>query len=152
MPWLRGEVKAAHASPSLPMQPAVRAVQAATAPHVLRLYRSIMRYGKSWPNQTDGEFIRMEARELFKRNKSLTDPADIERKIVEADTRVALALHYKNPHPRPFYGPPGHSPERIRSEGSAVRPPPPLRRLSHAALQILPQYMDSLRFENPFKK
>ena len=103
------------------MQSAVRAAQAATAPHVLRLYRSIMRYGKTWANKTDGEFIKMEARELFKRNKSLTDPADIERKITEADTRIALALHYKNPHPRVFYGPPGHSPERIRSHGTALR-------------------------------
>lgn len=103
------------------MQSAVRAAQTATAPHVLRLYRSIMRYAKGWPNQTDGEFIRMEARELFKRNMTLSDPAAIERKIIEADTRVALALHYKNPHPRPFYGPPGHSPERIRAQATAVR-------------------------------
>src|SRR5690348_9394650 len=105
------------------MQAGARLAQLATAPQVLALYRTILKHGRSWHNRDDGVFIKREAQLLFRKNKALTEPAEIEKKLLEADTRLQLALHYRNPHPRIFYGPPGHTPERIRTHATAVREP-----------------------------
>lgn len=48
----------------------------------------------------DAQYIRNEAFVLFRRNKNLTDPTEIEEKIFEAESRITLGLHYKIPYPR----------------------------------------------------
>uniref|UniRef100_A0A914WID5 Complex 1 LYR protein domain-containing protein n=1 Tax=Plectus sambesii TaxID=2011161 RepID=A0A914WID5_9BILA len=80
---------------------------------VLSLYRSILRLGRNWtsaegPQQTkeQRDYILREARELFRKNKQLSDPAEIDLRIQEAQARVDIAVHYENPYPRPVYTPP----------------------------------------------
>ncbi|VDD83785.1 unnamed protein product [Mesocestoides corti] len=75
---------------------------------VLDLYRRLMRLSKSWTSATNDirqtveeqEYIKQEARTLFRRNANLTDPQAIEAHILEGESRLELALHYKNPYPR----------------------------------------------------
>ncbi|XP_002735143.1 LYR motif containing protein 1-like isoform X2 [Saccoglossus kowalevskii] len=76
---------------------------------VLSLYRQILRHAQKWESEstlpedtkTDQSYIRAEARSLFKKNKEITEINKIDTCIKEAETRIQLALHYKNPHPRP---------------------------------------------------
>ncbi|KAL1234506.1 LYR motif-containing protein [Trichinella spiralis] len=48
-------------------------------------------------------YIVEEARRLFKQNKTLANPIEIEELIREGRTRIAIAVHYGNPYPRPVY-------------------------------------------------
>jgi len=41
-----------------------------------------------------------EARTLFNKNRGLSDPEEIRKKILEGETRLALAHHYKIPYPK----------------------------------------------------
>ncbi|KAL7055855.1 hypothetical protein AAHC03_022537 [Spirometra sp. Aus1] len=75
---------------------------------VLSLYRRILRLAQNW-SSADGDpvktaqerdYIREEARRLFRRNARVTDPAEINAHILEAESRIELALHYKTPYPR----------------------------------------------------
>ncbi|KRZ54952.1 UNC93-like protein MFSD11 [Trichinella nativa] len=69
--------------------------------------------GKQWTNSSnrgnnisDKEakcYIVEEARRLFKQNKTLTNPIEIEELIREGRTRIEIAVHYGNPYPRPVY-------------------------------------------------
>ncbi|XP_077980596.1 LYR motif containing protein 1-like [Glandiceps talaboti] len=76
---------------------------------VLMLYRRILRTARTWESiagrgddtDTDKKYIKDEARRLFKKNKEEADPDKIQLCIQEAQTRLELALHYKNPYPRP---------------------------------------------------
>jgi len=79
---------------------------------VLSLYRRILRIGRTWEskdpatNVTDRTYIENEAKTLFRQNKSLDDTEAIKDCIREAEARVAIGLHYKNPYPRPVNMPP----------------------------------------------
>ena len=48
---------------------------------VLRTYRMLMRAGRTWPTATERPYILSEARRLFRLNRSLEDPAKIEKKV-----------------------------------------------------------------------
>lgn len=60
-----------------------------------------MRTSRTWSGkQSEKEYIRDESRKLFKANKQLDDPVQIEKQLFDAQSRLELALHYKNPYPR----------------------------------------------------
>jgi len=74
---------------------------------VLRLYKNILRVASRWEaverNETKVErnYMRDEARELFRLNAGLTSQVDIKERIKEGETRLTMAIHYQNPYPRP---------------------------------------------------
>ena len=74
---------------------------------VLRLYSRIFRVARGWeaqdPNETKVEknYIVDEARALFRENKGLRVEAEIRMRMMEAEARLAMAEHYRNPYPRP---------------------------------------------------
>ncbi|XP_064644393.1 LYR motif-containing protein 1-like [Lineus longissimus] len=78
--------------------------------HVLSTYRKVLREATRWQaasgSTTDTwkerEYIKDEARRLFKRNKELTDEDEIKQHVKEANSRLEMAIHYKNPYPRPL--------------------------------------------------
>ncbi|KRZ08567.1 UNC93-like protein MFSD11 [Trichinella pseudospiralis] len=83
-----------------------------TKKQVLDLYRYILKVGKEWTSNSHGNnisdqeakrYIVEEARRLFKQNKTVTSPIEIEELIREGRSRIAIALHYGNPYPRPVY-------------------------------------------------
>jgi len=79
---------------------------------VLSIYRRILRLSRTWEskdpatNATDREYIRNEAKTLFRQNKNLQDSEAIKDRIREAEARLAIGLHYRNPYPRPVNLPP----------------------------------------------
>ena len=74
---------------------------------VLRLYSRIFRVARNWeaqdPNETKVErnYIVDEARTLFQENKDLRVEDEIRMRVMEAEARLAMAEHYRNPYPRP---------------------------------------------------
>lgn len=80
---------------------------------VLKLYRQILRLSRKWesalgnPGATEAErqYIADEARKLFRKNKHKKDEEEIREHITEAEARIEIALHYKNPYPRPVHLP-----------------------------------------------
>ena len=74
---------------------------------VLRLYSRIFRVARHWEaqdlNETKVEknYILEEARALFRENKDLSDAEEIRLRLLEAEARLAMAEHYRNPYPRP---------------------------------------------------
>ena len=74
---------------------------------VLRLYSRIFRVARQWeaqdPNETKVErnYIVDEARALFRENKGLVQDDEIRMRMMEAEARLAMAEHYRNPYPRP---------------------------------------------------
>ena len=74
---------------------------------VLRLYSRIFRVARVWRAQDRNEtkveqnYMKEEARVLFRRNQNLTDPDHIKLHIIEAEARLTMAEHYGNPYPRP---------------------------------------------------
>ncbi|XP_070580701.1 LYR motif containing protein 1-like [Ptychodera flava] len=105
---------------------------------VLRLYRRILQTARTWESasgvksdsDSERKYIKDEARTLFKRNKEVTDPEEIQLCIKEANVRLELALHYKIPYPRPvnipYMGlPPSHGrgkkfQDRLRKQAKPV--------------------------------
>lgn len=78
----------------------------------IHMYKTFIRLSRSWnsidPNQTGVErnYIREETRKLFRQNQTLKDPREITECIREAEARLAMAQHYRNPYPRPVNLPP----------------------------------------------
>jgi len=72
-------------------------------------YRQILVAARGWlaKHGVDGGFIRAEASAAFRQNSSLTDEAEIAKKLFEAESRLALGVHYGLATPRPFYTAPG---------------------------------------------
>ena len=74
---------------------------------VLRLYSRIFRVARVWRAQDRNEtkveqnYMKEEARVLFRRNQNLTDQDQIKLHIIEAEARLTMAEHYGNPYPRP---------------------------------------------------
>ena len=79
---------------------------------VLKMYKTFMRLSQTWkssvPSQTGIEknYIVDETRKLFKANKNLSKPHEISEALREAEARLAMAQHYRNPYPRPVNLPP----------------------------------------------
>ncbi len=75
--------------------------------NVLAMYRTLLRLSKSWraqiPDQTgvERQYIYEETRRLFRLNQNLSKPSEIEERLREAEARLAMAEHYRNPYPRP---------------------------------------------------
>nr|CDS34942.1 LYR motif containing protein 1 [Hymenolepis microstoma]CUU98208.1 hypothetical transcript [Hymenolepis microstoma] len=75
---------------------------------VLDLYKRLMRLSKTWTSASgdaaqsakEREYIKQEARTLFRSNAHLTDSKAIEAHILEGESRLELAIHYRNPYPR----------------------------------------------------
>jgi len=74
---------------------------------VVRLYKEILRLSRRWEatdvreTKVERNYIRDEARLLFRQNAGLTCEADIRERVAEAETRLTMATHYGNPYPRP---------------------------------------------------
>jgi hypothetical protein len=66
----------------------------------LSLYKSILRTGRKWPEPEERDYIKTEAKTLFRANRGLKSQEAIDRKLFEAEARLELAIHYKNPHPK----------------------------------------------------
>jgi len=79
---------------------------------VVKIYKTFIRLGQGWtakdPSLTGVEknYIVDETRRLFKLNKDMKDPHQIREALREAEARLAMAEHYKNPYPRPVNLPP----------------------------------------------
>ncbi|KAM7448373.1 LYR motif containing protein 1 [Porites harrisoni] len=71
---------------------------------VLSLYRRIFRIARHWHELTTGDadtesqYIRNEARRLFRRYKNITQPVEIELHIFEATARIEIALDFGTPY------------------------------------------------------
>jgi len=74
---------------------------------VLSLYSRLLRLSRNWnainPVETivERQYIRDETQELFRKNANIKDQAVIRECIKEAEARLTMAEHYKNPYPRP---------------------------------------------------
>ena len=68
---------------------------------VLTLYRTILRSSRrDWSEPKHRAYIRQEARDLFRRYRSLTDQKTIQSKVQEGYDRMELATHYGSPYAR----------------------------------------------------
>ena len=91
---------------------------------VLVMYRTLIRLSRQWTakdtNQTGVEkgYILDETRRLFKANKNLKTNQEISERIREAEARLYMAEHYRNPYPRPVNLPPRSFTKR---EGKKIR-------------------------------
>jgi len=72
---------------------------AATRVTALGWYKRILRARYTFPEK-EKNYIYIEARRLYTKNKNITDFDLIEEKLFEAEARYGLAIHYKNPYPR----------------------------------------------------
>jgi len=74
---------------------------------VIRLYSRILRLSRSWnaTNATETgverDYIKSEAMELFRKNRNITQELEIRERVREAEARLTMAEHYRNPYPRP---------------------------------------------------
>lgn len=78
------------AAPAGAARPAPGGGGMAQRTEVLRVYRMLMRAGRTWPTVTERPYILSEARRLFRVNQSLEDPAKIEKKVRIARTHICL--------------------------------------------------------------
>nr|XP_047916831.1 LYR motif-containing protein 1 isoform X1 [Anser cygnoides] len=85
-----------------------------TRQEVLGLYRKIFRIAKKWQSASgqveetlkEKDYIKKEAKTLFRKNKDVTDPKLIKQCIEECEARIEIGLHYNIPYPRPIHLPP----------------------------------------------
>uniref|UniRef100_A0A8B9M4S6 LYR motif containing 1 n=1 Tax=Accipiter nisus TaxID=211598 RepID=A0A8B9M4S6_9AVES len=85
-----------------------------TRQEVLGLYRKIFKIAKKWQSASgqieetikEKEYIKNEAKTLFRKNKNVTDPKLIKQYIEECEARIEIGLHYNIPYPRPIHLPP----------------------------------------------
>lgn len=94
---------------------------------VFRMYRKLIGLSKTWnatdPYQTgvERDYIKEETRRLFKDNSAITDEYEIGERIREAEARLAMAEHYRNPYPRPVNLPPrSFTKKEGKKQGRAV--------------------------------
>ncbi|KAL0477259.1 Lyrm1 [Acrasis kona] len=81
-----------------------RALQDNQTWRALSLYRKILRVGHKWDGPSeDVEYIFDHARQVFAHNRNITDPKVREEKILEAESRIEVAKHYKIPYPKSFH-------------------------------------------------
>lgn len=99
----------------------------ALRPRVLNIYKRLWRLSQNWtavdPSQTgiERDYIRTETSRLFRLNKGLKLESDIQERLLEAEARLAMAEHYRNPYPRPVNLPQGAYSKREGKEvGKAI--------------------------------
>ncbi|KAF0852952.1 mitochondrial Complex1_LYR family protein [Andalucia godoyi] len=81
---------------------------------VLSLYRQILRTGQSWPSVAEQMYIAKEAQTSFRASKSVSDASAISKLLSDAQQRLEIGVHYKNPYPRLHNLPPGSTGEQSR--------------------------------------
>ncbi len=92
-------------------------------PQVLALYRRLIRLGHNWearnPQDTPVEraYILEETRRLFRENAGAASEDRVADHIREAEARVTMAEHYRNPYPRPVNLPQRSFAIRQKKEG-----------------------------------
>ena len=103
------------------------AAQITLRKETIHMYKTFLRLSKNWvatdPNQTGVErnYIKEETRKLFRQNSHLIDSNEITECIREAEARLAMAQHYRNPYPRPVNLPPRSFAKREgRTVGRAI--------------------------------
>jgi len=91
------------------------------------MYRKLLRVGQRWqardPNETATEraFILDETRRLFKGNKNVTSDVAVAEHLREAEARLTMAEHYRNPYPRPVNVPPKtYAPKKEARKGRSM--------------------------------
>ena len=99
-----------------------RRIRMAAARRVLSMYRKLLRTGRAWNIVDERPYITSETQRLFRENSHLTNPADIERKLFEAQSRLDLANFYGMAAPRYFYNQPGHVHKCANKTAPEVRP------------------------------
>ncbi|XP_068103440.1 LYR motif-containing protein 1 [Hyperolius riggenbachi] len=81
----------------------------ASRQQVLDLYRKIFRLARKWESVSgleedtikEKKYIVGEARQLFHKNKNVTERETIQQCIEECNARIDIGLHYGIPYPRP---------------------------------------------------
>ncbi|CAH8614812.1 unnamed protein product [Schistosoma rodhaini] len=104
-----------------------------TRPRVLSLYRRIFRIARTWQANTgsvedsssQADYMKKEARTLFRQNAHITDEIEIENHIKEAEARIELTLHYGTPYPRLSNLPPNTLAAYMITSTKRSTPPPP---------------------------
>merc|ERR1712110_193936 len=80
---------------------------------ILTIYKRILRVGQNWvatnPDYTQVErnYIIDETKTLFRKNAGINSSQEANERYREAEARLAMAEHYRNPYPRPVNLPPG---------------------------------------------
>ena len=94
---------------------------------VLSLYRRLLRLSRTWratdPNETatERQFIADETKTLFRQNRHVQNESQIVEHMREAEARMTMAEHYRNPYPRPVNLPKGtYSKKDGKKAGSAI--------------------------------
>ncbi|CAH8596607.1 unnamed protein product [Schistosoma bovis] len=103
-----------------------------TRPRVLSLYRQIFRIARIWQansgsvedSSRQADYIKEEARTLFRQNAHITDEIEIENHIKEAEARIELTLHYGTPYPRLTNLPPNTLAAHMNTSTKGSTPPP----------------------------
>ncbi len=73
---------------------------------VLSMYRRLLRLGRTWQasdpvnTKTERNYIVEESSRLFRANMNASERDAVEH-LREAEARLAMAQHYRNPYPRP---------------------------------------------------
>ena len=94
---------------------------------VLGLYRQFLRLGRRWQatneheTATERAYIRDETRRLFRENAHVASRDKIAEHVREAEARLTMAEHYRNPYPRPVNLPPrSYAQKEGKKAGKAI--------------------------------
>jgi len=94
--------------------------------NVLSMYRRLMRLSRTWEavepvnTKTERNYIADETQRLFRVNRSAGEKTALEH-VREAEARLAMATHYRNPYPRPVNLPPkSYSNKEGKKAGKAI--------------------------------
>ena len=92
------------------------------------MYKRLLRLSKTWqatvPDQTlvERNYIREETQKLFQANKNLSSEKEISERLREAEARLTMAEHYRNPYPRPVNLPPrSYAKKEGKVTGKAIK-------------------------------
>jgi len=95
---------------------------------VLGMYARILRVARNWkatnPTETmvERDYILTETKDLFRRNVGLTNKVEISERLREAEARLTMAEHYRNPYPRPVNLPKrSYSKQEGKRVGKAIK-------------------------------
>jgi len=95
---------------------------------VLGMYARILRVARNWkatnPTETmvERDYILTETKDLFRRNVGLTNEVEISERLREAEARLTMAEHYRNPYPRPVNLPKrSYSKQEGKRVGKAIK-------------------------------
>jgi len=89
---------------------------AQTRTQAMYWFRKILREAKTWPKPEEAQYMRDEAKRLYRKNKNVSDKEELEAKLFEVEARYELAVHYKIPYPRLYYLQKGSVPDDIVNE------------------------------------